>query len=245
MKSRILNVLFKLSCVFITISLIIFAIYKYLLDKDIAVIAFTKFHEQEKDIYPSVMLCFYNPFVSKQFVKYGSTINSTVYKNFLRGEIWSQELANVDFDDVTLDIDKYFLKYRVLYSEQIQDTSYGTYSIMNKSTLKPGWKSPYVSLKAPFMKCFTVDIPFEAKKNIIKLSINLKTDIFPLSIRPPEITLDSDGDINGGFSVLFHYQRQLFRNINFLKSVWPLRTEHSSKNYAMNFNLQNIEVISI
>ena len=35
-----------------------------------------------------------------------------------------------------------------------------------------------------------------------------------------------------------------FRNINFLKSVWPLRTEHSSKNYAMNFNLQNIEVIS-
>ena len=93
------------------------------------------------------------------------------------------------------------------------------------------------------MKCYTDDIPFESRRTISKLGIRLKTDIFPLAIRPHEIKLDYDGDISEGFSVQFHYQKQSFSNILFLKSFCLVMTETSSKDYSMNFNVQQVEVI--
>lgn len=241
-NSSSFKVLFKMFCVVITINLVIWCAYKYSLDCDVTLVDFKKFHDDEKDIYPSVMLCFYNPFVNEKFENYGPEISSTTYKKFLQGENWSEKMTQVDYENVTIDINKYFLGYHVCYNSEEED--HRACNRLNKSTMKDGWKPPYVSLKTPYMKCFSVDVPFESKRSIIKLGIKLKTDIFPLATRPPEIMLDSEGDVIAGFSVLFHYQKQLLRNINFLKSNWPTRTENSSKDYSMNFILQNIEINS-
>ena len=146
--SRNINLLFKFSCILMTIILISWCAYKYLLDDDVTLINFKPFHDTDNDIYPSVMLCFYNPFVVKQFNKYGPEINSTsknafkatvlreAYKRFLQGGHRSEQMAQIHYEDVTLDINKYFLGYHVRYS----NGSSKTYNARNKCEPTDGRK---------------------------------------------------------------------------------------------------------
>ena len=176
--SKIITLSFKLVCVLIAVFLSICCFYEYFLDNDVTLVDIKRFHENDEAVYPSVMLCFYNPFLKDSLQKYSPTINTTLYKRFLVGDYWAEEMNNVDYDKVTIDINKYFLGYDIMYT----DTRPRRYCSNNKTIGKDGWTPPRVSLRTPSMKCFTVDIPFKSKTNIMQVGLKIKSDVLFLHL---------------------------------------------------------------
>ena len=119
---------------------------------------YKRLHENENDIYPSTSLCFYQPYIEKNFQRYGNnSVNATSYISFLKGGLWSEEFLNVDYDDVTLNFKDYLLGYEV-YAKNFGTPRRYTF---NEKQIEGGWTPPLNTYSSPDMKCFTVNIPFE------------------------------------------------------------------------------------
>ena len=87
---RSLRYLFSVLCVLAAISICVYWVYKYRLDEDLSVITYQKFYERENDVYPTVSLCFNNPFMAKRLAESG--VNESAYLSFLTGEYFSDEM---------------------------------------------------------------------------------------------------------------------------------------------------------
>ena len=80
-----------------------------MLDEDVSRIAFKTFNSNENGIYPAVTLCFTNPLLDKKLAEYGTGVNITSYNNFLQGIMWDDRMANIDFDDVSVNFEDYLV----------------------------------------------------------------------------------------------------------------------------------------
>ena len=203
------KVVFIIFCTSATILMTSWCIYKYLLDRDVTIVTYKRLHESIDDIYPSISLCFYQPYVENHFQRYGihSVVNSTSYINFLKGDFWSKEFIGIDYNNVTLNFKDYFLSYDIF--ENFDRPRKYTF---DEKQIENGWKPPHNTYSSPMMKCFTVDVPFQQNKTILAIAINIKTDIFPDGLRP---------NVPNQFMVVFAYPKQGYRSKNFAKSVWP------------------------
>ena len=73
---------------------------------------YRKFHETKRDTYPTITVCIWNDKFEDLLGLYDhEKLNKTYgikepreYINFLEGHIWTDEMIEVDFDDVTLEI---------------------------------------------------------------------------------------------------------------------------------------------
>ena len=109
-----LKIVFIIVCSSATLFLTTWCIYKYHLDLDVTIVSYKRLHESIDDIYPSISLCFYQPYVENHFQRYGiHSVNSTSYINFLKGDFWSKEFIGIDYDNVTLNFKDYFLSYDI------------------------------------------------------------------------------------------------------------------------------------
>ena len=96
-------------CATITIALTIYCVYQYTLDKDVSNIEFRKYNSAKDRIYPSITLCLPNALLEDKLTAYGVGINTTSYHRFLTGKLWDERMVNIDFDDVSLNIEKYLI----------------------------------------------------------------------------------------------------------------------------------------
>ena len=82
-------------------------LYQYSLNEDVSQVTFKEFHQTEKDIYPSLTLCF-GQFFFYDENKYGSNFTDE-YSSYLTGDYWDDQMLQVDYDEVTFDINEYLL----------------------------------------------------------------------------------------------------------------------------------------
>jgi hypothetical protein len=204
------------------------------LDEDLSQINVRKFGDSEDIFYPSVSLLFGAPFVYEKIQKYGNGITSTTYQQFLLGEFWEKTFADVDYEEVSVDINDYFVGYDILYDDS-QRVSYNS-TIHDSSR----WRVPYSNGNISTGKLFTIDIPFEDGENLRKLDIKLRTKIFKDQVRPPKISTNNGFE---GFGVTFHYPNQYTSAKHVDMWTWPDRDENASKSYRMEFELKNIEIL--
>ena len=80
-----LRYMFSLCCVLAAISICVYWVYKYRLDEDVSVITYQKFYEKGTDVYPTVSLCFNNPFLVQKLADSG--VNESAYLGFLQENI--------------------------------------------------------------------------------------------------------------------------------------------------------------
>ena len=85
---------FGLLCALVTIGLCAYWCYKFGLDEELSVIHYTKFFDTNDDVFPTVSLCFRNPFIEGRLATYG--INGSLYFDFLAGNLFSKELMRVN-----------------------------------------------------------------------------------------------------------------------------------------------------
>ena len=225
-------------CLTATAFMTVYCIYQYYLNEDVCLVDFQKFNEKETNLYPSVSMCIYNPFIEAQLAKYNT--NTIEYSNFLKGHIWKQQLFNIDYDSVTLDLNKYLLGYVVMWKNgTIADVKGNLHDQKNNG----GWGLPYTIYRNSLTKCFAVDIPFERGAHLIRLAIRVRHDIFPNSIRPPTACYDFTQPNCSGFQVAFHYPQNFLRSLPTMKYTWPPHHNDSADIVDMQFTINSMEVL--
>ena len=114
---KIFETLFHLICIAATIGTTSWCFYIFILDKDVCLVDFKEFGEEKEYIYPSFSLVFANPFIEGKLKGYGENITTTSYVSFLKGFHWDDRMVNISYDNVTLDINDYFLGYNILMAD--------------------------------------------------------------------------------------------------------------------------------
>ena len=240
---KAIHYFFLFICTLATICFICYCLYQYSLNEDVSQVTFKEFHQTEKDIYPSLTLCF-GQFFFYDENKYGSNFTDE-YSSYLTGDYWDDQMLQVDYDEVTFDINEYLLGL-VMYTtdwRHINEEEYFGYdhTVYTKSSVNTSeediWPDGQVpkfntSYRGPSQKCWTVDIPYMPRKNVWTFSAIFDSSIFPNGVRPGFYD----------FGVKVHYPGQLIRH-QMQKYIWKDRDANSSDWLTMRFKMQKVEVI--
>ena len=219
MQCRLLGKFVCLLCLVATGALFLRGCSKYLQDKSSTVIQYRTFQDTEKDIYPTITLCFWNDVFRRKvgiydLTKLNDTYNITnpwEYINFLGGEIWKDEMVGVNYDDVTLDI-----QHRVESVNVVGNRVQVLYNWVadNKNTNETARSFPfYTSYRYAHAKCFSLDLSAEVMPNIRGRLINLVAIKFK-DIRIPNVNLQ----------YMFSYPGQILQGLSIdLEFAWSQR----------------------
>ena len=112
---RSFKYVFHFLCGVATVGFTIYCVHQYIKDEDVARIEFAEFNAEEDNIYPTITLCFPSPLIEEKLASYGEGITVESYSAFLTGQngSWDERMAKIDYDDVSINIEDYFLgKYR-------------------------------------------------------------------------------------------------------------------------------------
>ena len=107
---------FHIICICATLAMTCWCFIKYCLDKDVSLVGFVTFNQDESNIYPALTICFWNPFLNEKLKSYGSGINVSTYSNFLQGKHWDNRMMDIDYDDVTVSIEDYLTEIGYQFS---------------------------------------------------------------------------------------------------------------------------------
>ena len=111
---------FQLGCVCFTIFVWHLCIHRYNQQKDNSIVDYQWYHEQEKDIYPTISICLYGVhivFSSARLEKIDHRFNGKLYSQFLQGVYWNDAMINVDYDDVTINFLDYLSDIKIVLTD--------------------------------------------------------------------------------------------------------------------------------
>ena len=224
-------------CISLTVGTVIGQCYNYLKNEDITRLDYKPFNKDVKDLYPSIGFCFTLPIRQEKLSRYGPNITPKAYSDFLAGDNWDENMLKVNYADVIEDLHKYILSYGYM-NLRLEDMA--LFDRRKDGTLKKD--TPELrELSFLTTKCITVNIPYMNDQTITQFWISLNHSIFL-----GEKRLDSPSDnllSENQFIVVFHYPNQLSGNLVRGMRTWPLRDENAPKDYIMQFNIGNVEVL--
>ena len=118
-KCKLVNV-FDVWCILAAISTISYCIYEYSLDEDSTSVEFQRFDTNKHDQgYPSFTICFLNQILKAKLESYGEQIEASHYLNSLWGYLWDPRMHEIDYDLVTMDLNKHVI-FRKEWNAQLQ-----------------------------------------------------------------------------------------------------------------------------
>ena len=246
---RDLNSCFHFICICVTISVVCYCFYQYSLDEDVSLIDFKIFHDDGNSLYPTTTLCFYNPFLESELIKYGEGINTTSYSKFLQGELQDERMAAIDYDKVTISLADKLIS---VSGKMENGTFLWLYDRENKhpAFLGPDGKDmTYTSFKSGLNKCFSFEIPYIEGSLMWSMFITMKLDSFPRSVRADTVRFNGNDPTQGGFKVSFHYPSQRFYSSGAAKYQWNAfslkqQEEMPCRELYMRFRLKGVEVLA-
>ena len=160
-------------CIFATVLTVVIELQNYLKNEDLTRLEYKKFHESDKDLYPSVAFCFTMPLKGEKLQHYGQNITPKAYANFLEGWKWDKEMFNIPYDEVTQSLGEYIIAYGVMTFNYADIPIYYSHD-SNKKQKKPGFRE--FSLLT--IKCVAIDIPFVKRVTIQQFWIYLQPSMF-------------------------------------------------------------------
>jgi hypothetical protein len=230
--------------------------------KDVTAISYETFHKEEKDVYPSIGLCFANSLIDEKLNQYAIKVQPgsnahmytmrELYSFFLAGEYWNPDMLQIDYDDVTKNIDDYVLSYEIVTTkfETIEIYNKETQANTHKSQIQPkeigkrkqGNVIPHFRKFSLFttMKCVSVDIPFKKGMKFIEARIRFNNSIFNDGVRPTQSVDIICGDF---FAFVPHYPKQFISKLLQGKRNWPVRNINKAKNYITELGMRDIEIL--
>ena len=177
-----INILFKIAVLGFLFLEIVEVLDRFIKNDDVSLISFKTFHEEQDNLYPTMTMCFYNPFIQGELEKYGPGINTTSYSQYLQGNVWTDQMQNVLYDNVTISMEDFLQGI----SGKLENGSYvWLYHSENRYPLyQLDNKPPYfVSYKNGLSKCFSFDIPYIADTVFWSLFVQIKSPGSSLLLR--------------------------------------------------------------
>ena len=199
---------FYLVCIILTSSLGAYCLYMYILNKSTSLVDFKPLGKRsDVDIYPSLSLCPYKVhFINESKLRENNISNAARdYKDFLYGSVWDLKMENIEYDDYTIDLNKFIskigaiqrgTKVKALYEWTPNNT------IIHGSDLGPEINPFYISYRSDKDKCYSLDI-----QDVIMNRLNVNT-IRRISIEFQNLVVPGVG-----INVFLHYPKQLFHSL--------------------------------
>ena len=221
-----LTYLFRILCLVFTILMVSYWCYTYDQDDDLVTVDYKAFDNSKATVLPTVSICVDNPFPDKKLEQIDKNLNSSTYRQFLTGRVYGEMLADVDYENVTIQHSDY-----TEGDAQLIMFKTGNSSNYNKTFLTY-LKEPYVSydgfLYSEFVKCFAYELQ-DSKKDLVKaifLPFNQK--------------LFSGSDRNT-FYIYLHYPGQFLIAPDMTRLSWSdLRTDRKT---ALRLGINFVEVL--
>ena len=212
---QIFRYVFTFLCIFTTLLMCVYWGYKFVLDEDLSVITYRRYHEKENDEYPTVSICLSDPFLRRPLEKHG--VNESLYLKYLRGDYISEEMLKINYSNVTIDISEHIKGYRIYFRNGTTIKFDSKLSMKEKRMLTNNAFNGFGFGTPPrFTKCFSLNIP--RVQELTKFRILLANSIFPHGYRPTY----------SGFTVVYHLHQQFLLAGENRKWVWPYRAANES-----------------
>ena len=87
----------------------VYWLYKYLKDEDLAQVDFKRSESILEANRPMLSFCVWNPIVESKLLRYNGSLKGQNYIEILEGEQSYNGIDNIDFDDVTINLNEYLL----------------------------------------------------------------------------------------------------------------------------------------
>ena len=224
-KFYMINIIFHILCIAATIGCVSWCVWNYSLDLDVSLVEHREFGEEENYIKPAISVCFVDPFLKDQMKDFNPRINMSEYKDFLAGKHWTEEMSQINFENVTKKLEDFIAGYWVEFNNR-------DIRFHGVNSQKFQMNKPYVSyigfIYNWMLKCYSVDVPWDVRK----FGLLLKKEIFPNRIRTS----------SNGFAVSIHYPHQFIKSYENIWMNWPEQKNPSDRFYAMIFTLKSFEV---
>ena len=160
--------LFKTFCIIAAIFMVLYWVYKFQFeDRDVGLVDYMPIKEANGIKLPVLALCFENPFLKESLTNKHPNINTSAYLDFLRGKKYEEGLKEINYDNVTLNLERYLLFGAVTFRNGTQ--SMETSKIFRHKNVFNGF------YEKRFMKCFSVmmeDTDYDRKISQITLFYN-------------------------------------------------------------------------
>ena len=213
--------IFHLICWTITIVIVSYWIYTYTLDDDLCLVDYKKYLEIDSDEFPVLSICLKDQISKEKLELQNPKIDIETYVNFLCGNIYHKELAQINYENVTKDVSKYVTASRVMWRNGTKD----------KSTQRQVLRASYafVHQRGGLYQCYELQTP---KVKDFKIMIfTIKSDAFPPRNRPQNYEMQT----------YLHYPNHLFTSNKNIKYTWPMR--NSTDGYLSRYIVKSVEMI--
>ena len=220
------NIFFRIVCVLATFVIVIWWLHKYSLHHTSCSIDVKDYFETEDDVQPAFSICVIDPKLEEKLERFAPGYNKSTYIKFLRGDVYHEELRNLDFDYLRFNWSEYFHETPSAYLVSKNGIPRGRVS-MSKH-----WRyyTSYIGLQS-YNRYLTNCLAVEPLSNeVTNIRIRLNGSIFKNGMRP-----------NSKFRVFLHYPQQIIRSYSTVRYVWDARSKNSS--YKMNFRIKDVEVL--
>ena len=220
---KVLEKLFAVICIFATIAFVCYCGYQYYLNEDTSVIRFQGYLTGEDHIYPAITLCFAE-YLKNEFVE------SKEYVAYLMGAISNDTMADIDYEEVTIDIQEYLLE-AVIDTYQRRQLKYCKNGCEIKADPREfiDWRPTFNHVNSPpDLRCWTFDMSFMANPHeaIRTYTLLFNSSLFKESERPTM----------GKFSLVMAYPGQYYNRRVSIEDWKPI----SYRQYTMKFLIQNM-----
>ena len=208
---------FTVFCVVCVLCMVIFWVCKYRMDRDIGVVDYVLLEEAWDIKLPALSMCFHNPVIDEKLIEYDPEATRSSYIEYLKGNVDNEKYHNIDYFDVTLSLEKYFLSSTVVLRD-----------------LTPLYDVPFQHresfngfIMGLFIKCFEITINITDYHNVLFIA---------LTYDKKKLLLDFKTESDYSLSIIMHHPGQFL--LNSIKDF-----EHFDMKADMGITISDLELL--
>ena len=196
-------------------------IYVYTLDEDLCIVDYRKYFEDKSDEFPVLSICLKNHISEEKLKLQNPEITIHRYIDFLNGEIFDEDLAKVNYKNVTIDVSNYVNVSGVKFRNKAVEIS----------TTGQALRSTYafVHQRGGLYQCYELQILKE--KELQYMVFYVDSNALPPRNRSQ----------NYEMYTYLHYPNHLFISERNIKYTWPILD--SNDGYISRYIVKSVEII--
>ena len=231
----IIRFFFKGACCFAALIMVFYWIFEFAItDEDFSVVDYKNFNQESEILIPEVSLCIENPFIEEKLQEIDPTMTSSKYLEYLKGDIFDEQLNEIDYENVTVNLSNFLLHSTVtwnngsilMYTSMNETVNHGTYTTFN------GF------LHNKFVKCFASKLNTQHKGDFNWFQILYVQNTFLNGI--------STGSPGKGLIVVLHYPNQFLvstNNVKFFSRSRDRTERFEDESFIMSLYLKDMEIL--
>ena len=166
------KVSFTAACVIVVAVMVSYWLYKFKVeDRDIGVVDYVPLKDAKEIKFPVVSICLENPFIDEKLKEKNSSITSMAYRQYLEGKIYDKSYEQIDYPNVTIDLNQYLLAGNVWWrNETMVQIDLDNFNLIETFSGFYGTFNTDAFIKSyTFFKCYSMKFVVDGHRNVKKV----------------------------------------------------------------------------